>query len=724
MLRWRASAGNGVRVAPFPVESSRGGAVRLGARDAVIVQGLAVLYLLLVGSDSLPARVRVRPARALADTVTVLPEVRIERERVLSEARRLLPTAFVTDLRSNASVRALESVSELLSQSVGVRVSQYGGLGSFSTVSLRGSAPGQVTIYLDGVPLTSAAHGVVSLGDLPATAIERVEIFRGLGPLSLGVASPGGAINLVTVSAPGLREIHVARGSFGTWEGRGSAGFERGPLGLLLHAGYQGSAGDYQYLDGNATDFNLDDDSTRARLNNRFDSWSALGSLTWQPRRELRVRWREELFRKAQGLPGLGADPALSTRLSFLRALSLLEVAREGAGLIPRATLRLSADGERSRFRDTRLLDRGELGAGRHDTDERTGAERLALSFAWARPAPWLALECAGSLGRERADARDAVDGLPDPPQSHRLARGAMMGLQLLTPDGRLVLHAARRWDRIEDHLHSLVVGGALSSSDVARVLDSPQLGARLGLGRGLELRANWARANRAPGFVELFGDQGSVTGNAALRPESAENRDAGAAWSGRLGACEGAFEWARFRSDARDLVVFVKNSASSVKARNFSRARIRGEEWSARLELPRGLLFTAAWSWQSALNEGPVPEFWVGKRLPGRPSRQSRARLEWRAQGRPGLRAGAELEVIGDNVLDPYNQQCVAERRLAGASLSIAPFPAALRLTLEGKNLLDDRAVDVGGFPLPGRSVFLGCAWRLAAGATPRTEL
>lgn len=703
----------------------------------MIVQGLAAL-LLLVGSGPLPARADrsgAHPARApaatpdaaqrarLADSVTVLPGVQVERERVLSQARRMLPTAFVTDLRANASTRALESVSELLSQAVGVRVTQYGGLGSFSTVSLRGAAPGQVTIFLDGVPLTSAAHGVVSLGDLPATAIERVEIFRGLGPLSLGVASPGGAINLVTVSAPGLREIHLASGSFGTWEGRGSAGFERGPLGLLLHAGYQGSAGGYRYLDDNATEYTATDDSIKTRLNNRFDSWSALGSLTWQPRRDLRLRVREEIFHKVQGLPGLGADPALATRLSFLRALSLLEATREAAGLAPRVTLRLSADRERSRFRDMRLADRGELGMSRHDTDERSGAERLALSFAWARPAPWLALECAGSLGRERAEARDAADALADPPPSQRYARGAMMGLQLRPADGRLVLHAARRWDRIEDHLRSLVVGGALSSSDVARVLDSPQLGARLELGRGLEVRANWARANRAPGFVELFGDQGSVTGNPALRPESAENRDLGAAWRGRLGAREGAVEWTRFRSDARDLVVFVKNSANSMKAQNFSRARIRGEECSARLELPRQLLLTAAWSWQSAINEGPLPAFWVGKRLPGRPSRQGRARLEWRGEGRAGLRAGAELELIGDNLLDPYNLQRVAERRLAGASLSAAPFPAALRLTLEGKNLLDDRAVDVGGFPLPGRSVFLGCTWRLAAGAGPRTE-
>jgi len=703
----------------------------------VIVQGLTVLFL-LAGSDSFPPRAvsagpgpvrahaagpgAARQAR-LADTVTMLPELRVERERVLSDARRRLPTAFVTDLRSNASERAMESVSELLSQAVGVHVAQYGGLGSFSTVSLRGAAPGQVSIFLDGVPLTSAAHGVVSLGDLPATAIERVEIFRGLGPLGLGVATPGGAINLVTVSAPGLRELHVSRGSFGTWEGRGTSGFERGSLGLLLHAGYQGSAGDYRFWDDNATSFNLADDSMKTRLNNRFDAWSGIGSLIWQPRRGLRLHAREELFHKAQGLPGLGADPALSPRLAFLRALSLLEVTREGSGLTPRATLRLSADRERSRFRDTRLPDRGELGTGRHDTDDRSGAEGLALSFAWARPASWLALECAGSLGRERADSRDAADGLPDPPQSRRLVRGAMVGLQLRTPDGRLVLHAARRWDRIEDHLRSIAVGGALSSTDVARVLDSPQLGARLGLGGGFEVRTNWARASRAPGFVELFGDQGSVAGNPALRPESAENRDAGAAWRGRLAGVEGALEWARFRSDARDLVVYVKNSASSVKAQNFSRARVRGEEWSARLELPWRLLLTAAWSWQSALNEGPQPAFWVGKRLPGRPSRQSLTRIEWRSGGRLRLRTGVELEVIGENVLDPYNRQRVPERRLAGASLSIAPFPAALRLTFEGKKLLDDRAADVGGFPLPGRSAFFGCTWRIAGGAASTTE-
>ena len=676
---------------------------------------LHLLFLLAAAAASPPAPAaadaRDPDGRAprLADTVTVLPGVEVARARALSDARRLLPTAFVTELGVGERARTTESLSELLATAAGVHVTQYGGLGAFSTVSLRGASPGQVTILLDGVPLTSAAHGVVSLGDLPATAVERVEIYRGLGPLGLGVATPGGAVNLVTVSSPGLRELHLSRGSFGTWEGRATGGLERGALALLLHAGYQGSAGDYRYLDDHGTWLNADDDTVRTRLNDRFDAWTALASATWRPRAGLRARLRGDVFAKAQGLPGRGATPALGTRLAYLRSLTVAELEQAGEGLAPRATLRLSAGRERSRFRDLRLPDRGELGLGRHDTDDRARADALALSLAWARPCAWLALECAGSLRRESSEPHDAAAAVPDPPESRRDARGAMARVQLQTPGGGLVLHAARRWDRVSDRLAP--AGGA--AAEVARELDSPQLGARLALGRGLEARANWARASRAPEFVELFGDQASVTGNPQLVPETAENRDAGLAWRGRWRTHEGALEWARYRSDARDLVVFVRNSASTVKARNFGRARIRGEEWTARLDLAGRLLLSAAWSWQSAINLGPLPEFYVGKRLPGRPSRQGTVRLEWRAERLLGLRAAAELQTIGDNVLDPYNLQRVPARRLVGASLSAAPLAPRLRVTLEGRNLGDDRACDVGGFPLPGRSLFVACTWR-----------
>ena len=56
------------------------------------------------------------------------------------------------------------TLADLLSSAVGVQVKRYGGLGSFSTVSIRGSTAEQVVVYLDGVPLNQAIGGGADVG--------------------------------------------------------------------------------------------------------------------------------------------------------------------------------------------------------------------------------------------------------------------------------------------------------------------------------------------------------------------------------------------------------------------------------------------------------------------------------------------------------------------------------------------------------------------------------
>ncbi len=642
------------------------------------------------------------------DSILTLPGVRVERARALSEARLRLPTAFVAELSTGASNRALETLSEVLGQAAGVHVQQYGGLGAFSTVSLRGAPPGQVSVYLDGAPLTSAAHGVVNLADLPVGAVERVEVYRGLAPLGLGVATPGGAINLVTVSSPELREAHVSRGAFDTWEARATAGLSRGALAGLLHAGYQGSDGDFRYHDDNGTPLNFADDSLSARANNRFDALTAFGSLSWQPRPALRAVLREDLFHKAQGVPGLGAVPAYHTRLAFLRSLTQLEVMSRASGWRPRLRLAGAMQRERSRFRDRT----GELGLAPHDSDDRMASDDGSLGIEWPATGRWLALQAAANWRAERADLRDPADGYDDPPGSRRLTRGAMAGLGLRPLGDRLTLHAARRWDRIADHLRSVGVANLLAVTELTRELNAPQLGVSLAGPRGLELRANWARAERAPDFLELFGNQGSVLGNPSLRPERAENRDAGLSWSGAARGVRATLEWAHFESRARDLILYARNSQSNVRAQNVASARIRGEEMSVRLAPAAWAAALGSFTWQSAIEDSPTPPAWHGKRLPQRPGRQVYARLDLT---RGGLRASADLQHIGDNYLDSYNTYRITSRTLVGASLSAAAVKRGVRLVVEAKNLGNNRIADVGGFPLPGRSVFVACEWRLA---------
>ncbi len=97
--------------------------------------------------------------------VLTLPEVRVVEERPALDARHRQPTGFVSDVRAGDTGHAFETVAELLSRTAAVRIQQYGGLGSFATVSLRGAAASQLAVYLDGVPLNSAAGSVYNFFD-------------------------------------------------------------------------------------------------------------------------------------------------------------------------------------------------------------------------------------------------------------------------------------------------------------------------------------------------------------------------------------------------------------------------------------------------------------------------------------------------------------------------------------------------------------------------------
>lgn len=644
-------------------------------------------------------------ADSLPSPVVTLPEVRVARARVLSEARRRTPTAFVTDLDVAAARTTLTSLPELLQQAAGVRVVQYGGLGAFSTLSLRGAPPGQVSVYLDGVPLTSAAHGIANLADLPAALLDRIEVHRGLSPLGAGVATPGGAVNLVTGARAQGASLRAAAGSFGTHEAAAGWAHTRGAWSALAHAGHQGSDGDYRYFDDNGTPLNAADDETSTRVNGRFDAASGLARLAWSPRPGVSAAVRGEVFHRAQGVPGVGAVPALHPRLAFDRTQVAGEARLADASALPSLLARVHLQRTRSRFRDREA----ELGFGVQDTDERFFEDAASLELA--SPAGWshVSASVGAALRRERAEPAAPTRGLRLPPASTRSGEGVWVSAQLRVLGERVLVHAARRWDRQFDAIRSTTSSGGASIADRHRTLDSPQAGLRLALPFELEVRANWARAARAPGFLELFGNQGLVTGSPGLAPERGEHWDVGGAWRGTRGAWRASAEWAHFEGIARDLIVFQRVGPTSTRATNVARAALRGEELSARLTHPHVAL-TGASSWLSALHTAD-PSLYHGRRLPQRPSRQSslRADVIWR-----GWSASADVLHLGDDFLDPINFRRVPSRTLVGAS--VATRWRQHRLALEGRNLGDRRAEDVGGFPLPGRTLAISLESRWSA--------
>jgi iron complex outermembrane receptor protein len=200
------------------------------------------------------------------------------------------------------------------------------------------------------------------------------------------------------------------------------------------------------------------------------------------------------------------------------------------------------------------------------------------------------------------------------------------------------------------------------------------------------------------------------VLGNVALEPERVESWDAGATWRAPASwPASAALTWAHFESRGRNLILYTRNSPSTVRAMNVSAARVRGEELELRLGVGP-LRASGALTLEDAVDAGDVP-YWTGKRLPQRPGREGYAQLSW---ARGLLSLGTDLHALGDNFLDRYNRYRVASRSLAGAWISVSPQAWPLKLTFEGKNLGDQRASDVAGFPLPGRTWFVSCESRL----------
>lgn len=658
-----------------------------------------------VETDSLPHAVSRTPD--LPPPVVTLPTVRVDAR--LARARRLSPTAFVTTLRDDHEARAVASLADLLVEAAGVRVTQYGGMGAFSTMSLRGSPPGHVTVLLDGVPLTSAAHGIVDLASLPATAIDVVEVYRGAGPVSLAAPTPGGAVNLLTRATGGVRELRVASGSFGTSEAQGSLGARRGAWSLLAHAGWQGSDGDHRFFDDNGTPLEPADDGISRRGNSRFDAASALVRGGWAPSERAAASLRLEYFRRGQGVPGPGANPAFTARYAAGRVLAAGETRLVPSPGAPSLELRAHGARETSRLRDTV----GELGLGVLDTHERF--DDAGGSLEVASPVRWklVTLRAGGALRGERADPAAPTAGLPEPPVSSRRTLAGWTGLEL-GGESRLFAHARCRWDRQTEHVRETRSTGATRVRDTERTLAAPQLGARARVGLGLELKANWSRGARAPEFDELFGIDGSVSGNPALLPERAESWDAGLAWSGAWRGLRLDAEWSRHATHAHDLVLYERSSPRGARPVNVGAARLFGEEAALRASW-RGVELAAATAWLSATDRSPI-SFYHGRRLPQRAERQSHARLAWR---HGAWSASGDVEYLGDTFLNRANLAWDRSpaRTLLGASLGRRIGRA--RVLLEGRNLGDRLVEDVAGFPLPGRLVLVSLALDLGEEAS-----
>jgi outer membrane receptor for Fe3+-dicitrate len=257
-------------------------------------------------------------APGVADTVYWAPEIVVEAERLRAAEQILDRSGFVALIQLEDAHRRFEDAATLLSRLTGVRVLQYGGLGGYATVSIRGSSANQVLLFLDGVPLNNAYLGVANIADLPLGDLQRIEIYRGFSPPHLGSSAIGGAINLVSFGEDDGGESKLTAGatagSYGTERYMISFRTGAGRARIRAHAAYTASSGDFTFLDDAATPMNPFDDRTTVRLNNDFASWNIIGRAELELPRIRELSLCHNALLREGGVPGIGANQSLTAR--------------------------------------------------------------------------------------------------------------------------------------------------------------------------------------------------------------------------------------------------------------------------------------------------------------------------------------------------------------------------------------------------------------------------
>lgn len=623
------------------------------------------------------------------------------------------------------------SVAELIVGQPGVQVRRTGGLGQFSGASLRGSAPGQVAVFLDGIPLSRSSQSAVDLSLLPLDGLERVEVYRGVPPLSLGSETVGGAIDLVTRQSQGPQSgwVSLGSGSFGLR--RVSVGYKAPRPKVMLTLGYQSADGEFPYYFNEGLRYSAEQLAELRRKNDDFAQVSADARVQLDRGQQSFFLHGSGLLRR-QGVAGIGQPSSLPGQPRQQTGRALLDV---GARLMtPSQRVRLDIDGhtllERTASSDLLSLPPSHT----EQLTQQVGLRSLLRVITSPQlDSPTSQLLAVAELRYEHLRQRDLCPAprldciTQNQAQSERLRGTISVGGELTLAEKRLLFEPGIHLLLVRSVSQGLGDRGTEEVPTTFSALPSPRAAARLLLRPWLLLRMSCGRFVRLPTFLELFGDGAFFRKSLDLRPESAWLGELGIEAKGqplpRLSAVVSLHAFGRTVDDLIDIV----RDGPTLRARNVGQVTAAGIELSSQARVAELLSVELNYSLLDTRDRTDQPGR-AGNLLPGRPLHSVFLRSEL---SHFHVRLSYELDYTSALFLDPANVNLRPARTLHAVGLSLGPIlPIRLSLRVELRNLLDTRLVDVTlplmsrpvpvpltdffDHPLPGRALYATLSGRL----------
>ena len=153
-------------------------------------------------------------SQPVEEEVTQLSEVVLTGQSPIKQVQKAAYNVVAIEAQQLRNLNS--NAADMLARVSGVKMRETGGVGAEANINLNGFTGRHVRIFIDGVPMNEA-NASFRINNIPAELIERIEIYKGVVPVTFGADALGGAINVVTrKSRYNYANLSYTFGSFNT----------------------------------------------------------------------------------------------------------------------------------------------------------------------------------------------------------------------------------------------------------------------------------------------------------------------------------------------------------------------------------------------------------------------------------------------------------------------------------------------------------------------------
>ena len=564
--------------------------------------------------------------------------------------------------------------AEIVNNTTGIHVRDYGGYAGIKSPSIRGSNSEQVLVLLDGQRLNSSQNGNFDLNSIPLASLEKIEIIRGGHSAFYGTDAMGGIINLVTRDVIKQNKLSLGlkttTGSFGM-KGYDFLGSQNiGKFNYLITYDHLQSQGDFTYT-------NPYTDSEEIRKNNDYKRNNLLLKAGYTITKGSEIDITHRIIQSERGAAGSLQYLTSKARNNLEDILTNLHFSYQ---LNPQLNMEnsLYLHNNDNTYKDPEAF----TPVSSHHKNQVYG---FKSRIQW-NPGSEFNLNTGFEYRKENLESSDIGS-------RNRTNLGAFihgeMDFHVSTLDIKLV--PAIRYD----HYPNI---GSILSPKFGILIDCKEI-------NNLFFRSNIGKSFRAPTFNDLWWPKDSWTqGNPDLKPETSLNFDAGFSYHNN-GPAQINIESTYFFRQIKNLILWQPDANFIYTPDNIGKAKIDGLENTISFRLlDYDTYLKISHTYLHALNKTKDSDYYDNT-------------LIYRPRNKINFTAGCsfysisilfDYAIVGNQFSDKANVNTISKYKLLNSSLSysLKIYELTLNFSLKAKNLLNEDYILMKDYPLPGRQI------------------